>query len=130
MVHTLKVVEKYWVSYYLVYVVSATFFLWRHWRAFSWSDESYVYLLAAIFGMSVGIALMTAIVVEVTGRMVLLIPDAIRKIREQGRAEARKEQNARLKEAYERFGMVVDGVTVLPLTPEVEAFLSGGDSKK
>ena len=99
-----------------------------------WDDESYVYLMAAMFGMSVGIALMAAIIVEVTGRMVLLIPDAVRKIKEQGRRqgrqEERQEQKSRLKEAYERFGKVVDGVTVLPRTPEVEAFLSGGGSKE
>ena len=127
--HALKVVEKYWVSYYLVYAASAAFLLWRHWKSLRWDDESYVYLTAAIFGMSVGIALMAAIVVEVAGRMLLLIPDAIRKIKEQGRKEARKEHNDRVIEAYQRFGMVVDGVTVLPRTPEVEAFLSGKSPK-
>ena len=112
-----------------MYAVSVAVLLWRHWESLRWDDESYVYLTAAIFGMSLGIALMAAIVVEVTGRMVLLIPEAIRKIKEQGRKEARKEHNDRVIEAYQRFGMVVDGVTVLPRTPEVEAFLSGRNSK-
>ena len=103
-----------------------------------WDDESYVYLMAAIFGMSVGIALMAAIIVEVTGRMVLLIPDAVKKIREQaskqgreeGREAGREEQNARLDEAYRRFGVIVDGVPALPRTPEVDEFMSGNHPKK
>jgi hypothetical protein len=86
-----KAFEKYWVSYYIVYLVSAVFLLWRHREAIRWDDESYLYLLAAIFGLSVGTALMVAILVEVTGRMVLLIPEAIKKIMEKGREEGRRE---------------------------------------
>ncbi|MYC28472.1 MAG: hypothetical protein F4X65_00065 [Chloroflexi bacterium] len=59
--------------------------------------------------------------------MVLLIPDAIRKIKEAGRKEQREAQQKRRKQAYERFGFEVDGVVVLPQTPEVEAFLNGDE---
>lgn len=42
---------------------------------------------------------------------------------------ARKEERERLRmrraEAYEKFGVEVDGVLMLPRTPEVERFLSG-----
>ncbi len=57
--------------------------------------------------------------------MVLLIPDAIRKIREAERKEQRKAQQKRRREAYEHFGFEIDGVLVLPQTAEVEAFLNG-----
>ena len=49
----------------------------------------------------------------------LLIPARIRELKRQGRQEQRK----RVKEAYERFGVEVDGVVMLPDTPEVREFL-------
>ena len=45
-----------------------------------------MYALVAIFALAAGVALLAAILMEVIGRMVLLIPDAIRKIK----AEERK----------------------------------------
>lgn len=57
--------------------------------------------------------------------MVLLIPAAVKKLKEEGRQEGRKEQRNRINEAYERFGIEVNGVLTLPRTPEVERFLSG-----
>ena len=60
----------------------------------------------------------------------LLIPRRIRQLRREGRQQARQEQRKRMREAYERFGIEVDGVRVLPDTPEVQAFLDSetGDS--
>ena len=43
------------------------------------------------------------------------------------RERAREEQRKRIDEAYARFGMDVNGVRVLPRTPEVEEFLRGMD---
>ena len=43
----------------------------------------------------------------------------------EGRLVERQERQNRLNEAYERFGIVVDGVQTLPRTPEVEECLSG-----
>ena len=69
--------------------------------------------------------------------MVLLIPAAWKKAKDEGREEGReegrleererlkKEYNDRYQAAYEKFGIEVDGVLVLPRTPEVERFLSG-----
>ena len=69
--------------------------------------------------------------------MVLLIPDAVRKIYAegwaegyaegyaQGLAEGRAAQRKRYQEAYDRFGVELDGVLMLPNTPEFEKFLSG-----
>ena len=45
--------------------------------------------------------------------------------REEGRREARKERLKRWDEAFDRFGVEVDGVVMLPWTPEVERFLAG-----
>ena len=49
----------------------------------------------------------------------LLIPRRIRQLKRQGR----REQQERNREAYRRFGVEVDGVVMLPDTPEVREFL-------
>ena len=72
----MKGVRDYWIIYYLVYVVSVIVLLALNWRNFT--VESYVYLLAAIFGVSLGVALFVAIVSEGIGYMVLLIPRRIK----------------------------------------------------
>ncbi len=120
-------VGEYWIVYYLVYVAGVGLGVWLYQRRLHWEqvrDGDGIYLLAAIFGVSVGIALLAAISVEVTGRMVLLIPRAWNKLKEDSRREGREESSERLKEAYERFGIEVDGVLTLPRTPEVERFLA------
>ena len=48
-----------------------------------------LFLLAAIVGLSAGVAVLAVILVEVTVRMVLLIPSAWRKAKNQGRDEER-----------------------------------------
>ena len=78
-------------------------------------------MLADILSAAMGISIALTIAVEMVGRMVLLIPHAIRNIRE----KEKRAQKKRRKEAYERFGFQVDGVLVLPQTPDVEAFLNG-----
>ncbi len=141
------VVGEYWIVYYLVYVAGVGLGVWLYQHRLHWEqvrDGDGIYLLAAIFGVSVGIALLAAIIVEVTGRMVLLIPRAWNKLKEdsrregreegrqegreegrqEARQEARQESSERLKEAYERFGIEVDGVLTLPRTPKVERFLA------
>ena len=55
----------------------------------------------------------------------LLIPAEVRRLKREGRKEGRKERDARYREAYQRFGVEVDGVRMLPDTPEVQAFLNG-----
>ena len=92
--------------------------LWFHWDGILRGDNR-VYLLAAIYGTAAGSASAFAIVVETGGRAVLLIPAEIKRLKRQGR----REQRNRMKEAYRRFGVEVDGVVTLPLTPEVEQFL-------
>ena len=131
-----KAAGQYWIIYYLVYVCGVGVGLWWHWDDLRGDDG--IYLLAAIFGVAVGIALLAAIFVEVIGRMVLLIPAAWNKAKAEGRAEGRAEERQRLKKeyqaryqaAYERFGVEVDGVLVLPRTPEVERFLAGESDER
>ena len=59
--------------------------------------------------------------------MVLLIPATYNWIKEKGKAEGRKAQRKRIREAYRRFGVEMDGRLALPDTPEVDAFLNGED---
>ena len=121
-----KAIEAYWVSYYLIYVGFFSFFVWeRNWKF--WQLD--VAVLADIFNASVGIALASVIIVEAAGRMVLLIPAAVRKImeegRKEGREEGRKNQRKRFNEAVQLYGREENGVRVLRITPDVERFLSG-----
>ena len=119
-----RAVGEYWIAYYLFYVAIAALGWWLNRGRLQWSlllHEDQVYLLAAIFGAAAGIALLAAIVLEVTGRMVLLIPKAWNRAKREGRAEQRKLTD----EAYKRFGVEIDGVLTLPRTPEVEQFLAG-----
>lgn len=90
-----------------------------NWNSPKWSAD-WLTVMASIFGTAGGASLTLAIVVELGGRLVLLIPDAIRNIR----LKEKKAQQRRRREAYERFGVEVNGVVMLPRTPEVEAFLN------
>ena len=49
----------------------------------------------------------------------------MKKAREEGRREAREELLKRWNDAFDRFGVEVDGVLMLPWTSEVERFLRG-----
>ena len=77
-----------------MYVITAGVGLWRY-RPWQQSGNDELYALVAIFALAAGVALLAAILMEVIGRMVLLIPDAWKKIKEQGikegRVEGRKE---------------------------------------
>ena len=63
----------------------------------------------------------------------MLKESVMRKAREEGFAEGlkkeREEYRKRWDEAHARFGVEVDGVVMLPMTPEVERFL-WGESKE
>ena len=131
-----RVLNNYWIGYYIVFAACAGVYLYRHnWGLSQWDN---VGLLSDIFGASAGIALLVVISVEVLGRMVLLIPKTVRAILEKGKAEGRAEgkveereaQSQRVNEAYERFGIEVDGVQALPNTPEVKEFLRGDSDEK
>ena len=82
--------ERYWIAYYLVYVITAGVGLWRY-RPWQETGNDELYALVAIFALAAGVALLAAILMEVIGRMVLLIPAAWKKIKEQGIKEGRVE---------------------------------------
>ena len=87
---------KYWVIYYLVYVLCVGLFIWQHWTDLLHGDNR-IHLMAAGFGVSAGVASVFAIVVEVIGRMVLLIPAAVKKLKEEARQELNAEWEAWLR---------------------------------
>ena len=59
------------------------------------------------------------------GRLVLLIPAAIKKIKEEGRREGRREERRRIAEALRQAGEREDGSIHITLTPEVLKLLTG-----
>ena len=93
-----------------------------NWYSPRW-NEDWLALLADILSAAMGISIGITIFVELVGRVVLLIPDAIKNIRDKEKKAQRKRRQA----AYERFGVEVNGVVMLPQTPEVEAFLNGDE---
>ena len=126
--HSIKTISHlfgiYWVIYYLAYLLAVALLLWLYWgNLMSSEGNTRIFLLAAVFGTAAGTAFIFTILVEVGVRTMLLIPAAVRKLKREGRMEQRQEQRKRVKEVYERFGVEVDGVRVLPDTPEVREFL-------
>ena len=111
-----RLIEKYWVVYYIVYVVGVVVIVAMQWGKLQ-ADVDPIFRLAAIFGVSAGIASFLAIVSEVFGRMVLLIPDAVRKLKEAGREEEREDERARIQKILDQFGD--------SLSPEVIEALKG-----
>ena len=63
----------------------------------------------------------------------MLKESVMRKAREEGRREGREKERKEIRErrlkrwneGFDRFGVEVDGVVMLPMTPEVERFLDG-----
>lgn len=109
----------YWIAYLISYLIAVAILLWLYWGSLLRGEDNRVFLLAAIFGVSAGSASVFAILVEGGIRAMLLIPAAVNKLLDRGRAEMDK----RYEEAYRRFGIEVDGVVMLPRTPEVREFL-------
>ncbi len=110
----------FYCSAYVVSLVACSLAWWLYWDA--WRLDSLLPDLAIITTVSVGIALLATILKEAVWYMVL----AGMKIREL-RNEGRKEQLKREDEAYAKFGVEVNGVLMLPRTPEVQRFLAGED---
>ena len=147
-----KFIGEYWVIYYLSYPVFAAILLWLHRHSPRW-QEDWIGILADILGVALAGAVAFTIFSEVLGPVVLLIPKAFRRIKNEGlvegqalgreeglvegqalgreeglvegQAKERQAQSRRREEAYRRFGIEVDGVQVLPNTPEIEDFLDG-----
>ena len=95
-----RFLDAYWVLYFVGYVLAIAGLGWSHWDGLEERDNR-IYLLAAVFGVAAGAASAVAIIVEVGGRMVLLIPAAVKKLKEQGRQEERAEWEAWLRRRNE-----------------------------
>ncbi len=131
-----RLLDKYWVLYYVVYAGLSVFHLIQLWNRLpqeSRSDRVVAFFgttgaLSDAFGTSAGIAVLFLVFVEGIGRMALLIPATIKRIKREGKREGKREERRasrqRMKEALERFGVEQDGVKHLPMTPEVQAFLN------
>ena len=87
-----RLAPNYWLGYYVVYLSVLTFLLVRHRdEVTDWSGIEYIFTLAAIFTVSVGTALTSAIIAEGVGYMVLLIPKRVKHLKDEGRREGRME---------------------------------------
>ena len=127
----MRILDSYGIIYPLAFLAALAVMLWLHWDALLHKDGA-TFLLAAIFGVAAGAALTFAILMELGGRTMLLIPKAAKKLLNQGRAEGLAIQRERQREALQRFGVEVDGVMALPFTEEVQEFLAAdpeGDGK-
>ena len=99
-----RLAPNYWLGYYAVYLSVLIFLLVRHRdEVMDWSGTGYIFTLAAIFTVSVGTALTSAIIAEGVGYVVLLIPKRIKKLKDEGRVEGRAEERERVGKAIDRF---------------------------
>ena len=92
-----RLAPNYWAGYYAVYVLM-TAILAAVFRAQlrTWPETEALFVAAAIFAVSAGVALLSAIITEGVGHVVLLIPRRIKKIKEEGREEERGRVSALL----------------------------------
>ena len=120
----------FYCSAYLVSLAACSLAWWLYWDA--WRLDSLLPDLAIITTVSAGVALLATILKEAVWYMVLA-GMKIKQLREEGRKEGieqeRKRRRKREKEAQAKFGVEVDGVLMLPQTPEVERFLAGEDEQ-
>ena len=115
-----RIVESYWIGYYIVFAAGVAILLYRHnWTLAQWDD---VDLLGDVFSTAGGEALLVVIIVEVLGRMVLLIPKTVKAILEKGREEERRRILEAYRDAVARGD--IDG------GPEIEKVLFGAVGKK
>ena len=128
---------KYWVVYYLVYAVGVATGLALYWpeiTGYYTPKDERLFLLAGIVGLAAGTALMSVIIVEVTGRMVLLIPAAWRKAKAEGHAEGhaegRAEEHDRIQSVIAQFGQIDPDTGTITLGTEAQEQLRNGIGKR
>ena len=136
---------KYWVVYYLVYAVGVATGLALYWpeiTGYYTPKDERLFLLAGIVGLAAGTALLSVIIVEVTGRMVLLIPAAWRKAKAEGHAEGhaeglveghaegRAEEHDRIQSVIAQFGQVDPDTGMITLGAEAQEQLRNGIGKR
>ena len=89
-----RIAGRYWGAYYCIYVAGIAGGAWRYQDRLA-GDDGFLWL-AAIFAVAAGCVSLVVIFVEAIGRMVLLIPAAWKKIKEQGIKEGRAEERQRI----------------------------------
>ena len=126
----------FYCSAYVVSLAVCSLAWWLYWDA--WRLDNLLPDLAIITTVSAGVALLATILKEAVWYMVLA-GMRIKQLREEGRKEGivegrtegieqeRERRRKREEEARAKFGFEVDGVLVLPQTPEVQRFLDGED---
>ena len=87
-----RIAGRYWGAYYCIYVAGIACGTWLYQDRLA-GDDGFLWL-AAIFAVAAGCVSLVVIFVEAIGRMVLLIPAAWKKIKEQGIKEGREEGRA------------------------------------
>ena len=123
----------YWVAYYLVYALGVAYLTRHFWHELPFLrtglgqlDLPQLFILAAIFAVAGGTALFVAIIVEVTGRMVLLIPRAWNRAKAEGRAEARAEERDRVRTILSEYAQRDPETGRLVLDQDAEELLRNG----
>ena len=124
----------FYCSAYVVSLAACSLAWWLYWDA--WRLDSLLPDLAIITTVSAGVALLATIIKEAAWYMVLA-GMKIKQLREEGRRQGveqgveqeRERRRKRDEEARAKFGIEVDGVLVLPQTPEVQRFLAGEDEQ-
>ena len=118
-------------AYVLLYValvdcLIALFFVYEIFlnTADSWEQT----IVNITYGVSAAVAVTIVVFANVEVVRLLARMYDERKFKE-GLEQGRQEKDKRLDEAYAQFGMDVNGVRVLPRTPEVEEFLKGPDTQ-
>ena len=116
----------FYCSAYVVSLAVCSLAWWLYWDA--WRLDNLLPDLAIITTVSAGVALLATIIKEAVWYMVLA-GMKIRQWKEEGRKQGieqeRKRRRKREEEARAKFGVEVNGVLMLPQTPEVERFLEG-----
>ena len=125
---------KYWLVYYLVYVVNVAVFLWQYrvpLLSRGTADDTRLYLLAAVFGVSAGVALTVTILMEVLITMVLLAPrvwrHAVNQGKQEGLQEGRQEEKARVQAIIDQHGKRDPETGQLVISEEGLRLLNGSD---
>ena len=120
-----KALRDLGIFYCAVFVLSlaaSCIALWLYWDA--WRLDDLVQQIANASSASAGIALLATILKE-AGSFMVLAAMKIKEWQDRARKEERERLRKRQAEAYEKFGVEIDGVLMLPRTPEVERFLAG-----
>lgn len=129
----------FYCSAYVVSLAACSLAWWLYWDA--WRLDSLLPDMAIITTVSAGVALLATILKEAGTYMVLAamkarqlkaegIEQGIKQGIEQGIEQERKRRRKRQEEARAKFGVEVDGVLMLPQTPEVERFMAEEDEQE